>query len=139
MSDAKAYLGRVRLYDININNRLEELSRIKCLATKITTTLKSDAVSGSGNMDKIGDAVAKIVDLEMEINHAIDDYVDMKKEVTAIINKITNPDYLEVIQKHYILYKSLEQIACEMGYTYRNVCYLHGKALQEVAVLMSGK
>lgn len=139
MVEAKAYLSRIRLYDTHINNKLEELQRIRNLATKITTTLKSDVVSTSGNMDKIGDAVAKIVDLEAEINQAIDEYVDLKREVSAVINQITDSDLLDVLQKRYLLYEPWEQIACEMGYTYRNICYLHGKALQAVSDLLAEK
>lgn len=134
---AKDFLQQVQLCDAHINNKLEELAHLKDLAVRITATLKQDVVSCSGNHDKIGDAVAKIVDLENEINQAIDEFVDKKKEVSAVVEQITNPDLLTVLYKRYFFpYESFEQIACEMGYTYRNVCYLHGKALQAVADLI---
>lgn len=135
-SDAKAYLLQVKLYDEHINNKLEELQRLKDLSLKITSSLRPDVVSASGNHDKIGDVVAKIVDLEEDINQAVDRYVDKKREIGKLLEKIQDPDQLEVLYKRYFHHENWEQIACEMGYTFRNVCYIHGRALQAVAELM---
>ena len=129
------YLEQVKLCDTHINNKLEELAQLKSLATKITATLKPDAVFGGGYGDKIGDVVAKIVEMEREIDQAIEEYVDKKKEIKAVIEKVKDPDQLNVLLKCYILHESLEQAACEMGFTYRNVCYIHGRALQAVAAI----
>lgn len=136
MTDAKSYLSQVKLLDIHINNKLEELQRLKDLSFKITSSLKPDVVGGSRNLDKIGDAVAKIVDMEIEINNAIDSYVDKKREITNTIEKITDADQLAVLYKRYIQYQTFEKIAYEMHMTYRNVCYIHGKALQTVEQLL---
>ena len=138
MADAKEFLQQVKLCDMHINEKLEELEKLKALTMKITATWKQDAVSGSGNQDKLGDAVAKIVDLEREINSAVDSYVDKKKEVSAIIEKIKDPDQVAVLYKRYFQGEHWEQIAFEMGFTYRNVCYIHGRALQTVEVLLKG-
>lgn len=139
MTDAKTYLHQVKLYDIHINNKLEEMQRLKDLAKRITTSLKPDMVSSSGNHDKIGDAVAKIVDLEAEIDKAIDAYVDKKREVSGVIEKVKDADQLNVLYKRYIFFENLEQIAFEMGYSYRNICYIHGRALQAVTELLKGE
>lgn len=135
--DAKAYLRAVRLYDTRINMKIDELAAIKASLTKITPTLKDDAVSsGGGSQDKLGDGVAKMVDLREEINADIDRFVDAKKAVSAVIDRIDDPDQLQVIHRRYVLYESFEQIACEMHMTYRNVCYIHGKALQAVSAIL---
>ena len=131
-NEAKEYLQQVKLLDVHINNRLEELASLKALATKITSNWSSEPGGGSGNQDKLGDAVAKIIDLQKEINEAVDVFVDKKNEVRDLLEQIKNPDQLDLLYKVYFQYQTLEQAACEMGYTYRNVCYIHGKALQEV-------
>lgn len=136
MADAKEFLKQVRLYDIHINNKLEEKARLEALALKITSSWSSEHVSGSGNQDKMGDAVAKIVDLERDIDRAVDAFVDKKAEVTAILEKIKNPDQLELLYKVYIQYESLEKVACEMNMSYRNACYVHGRALQTVEAFL---
>lgn len=135
-NEAKEYLEQIKLWDKRINCKLEELDRLNALAFKVTSSLKQVAVFGGGTQDKIGDAVSRIVDLQQEINDDIDKYCDKKAEVRALIDKVNDPDQLEVLSKRYLLYETFEQIACEMAFTYRNVCYIHGRALQTVAELM---
>lgn len=132
MIDAKHYLMQVELYDTHINNRLEELNRLKTLTTQITSNIKPVPVSGSGGKDKLGNAVAKIVDLENEINAAVDAYIDKRREVGKLLERLEDSDQIKVLHKRYFEFKPWEQIAIEMNFTYRNVCYIHGRALQAV-------
>ena len=139
MFDAKAYLQQIKLYDTHINNKLEEKTRLKMMALNITSTIKGDVPGGSHSQDKIGDAMAKVVDLEREIDEAIDKYVELKKSVSAIVDQLQDADQLKVIHGRYFEHKTLETIACDMGYTYRNICYIHGRALQAVSVILNEK
>ena len=137
MTDAKKYLQQIRLYDSRISTKLEELQHTKEMVLRITPTLKEDVVSGGGGtQDQLAEAVARIVDLEAEINHDIDRYVNAKQEISATLEKLSDPDQLQVLHKRYVQYKTLEQIACEMNMSYRNVCYIHGKGLQSVNEIM---
>ena len=138
MIDSKKYLQQIRLYDSHIDTKLEDLHHLKEMVTKITPTLKDDVVSGGGNQDKLGDAIAKIVDLEAEIDRDIDRYVAAKQEISATLDKLTDPDQLQVLHKRYVQYMTWEQIACEMNMSYRNVCYIHGKGLQTVNQILKG-
>ena len=135
-NEAQEYLLQVKRLDANIDSKLEQAAHLKAMTLKITTTLKQDVVSGSGNQDKIGDAIAKIIDLEEEVNRDIDAYVDKKREICKVIEAVKDPDQMAVLQKRYLLYESWEQIALEMYCTYRNVCYIHGRALQAVTEIM---
>ena len=135
-NSAKEFLQQVRLCDTHIANKLDELAHLKGMVLKVTSSMKPDMVSGSHSQDKLGDAVAKIIDLEDEINRAVDAFVDKKKEVSAVIDRITDPDQLAVLYKRYFNYEAWEQIACEMHMTYRNVCYIHGRALQTVEAML---
>ena len=133
---AQEFLRQVRLYDIHINNLLEEKARLEALAFKITSSWGGEHVSGSGRLDKQGDTIAKIVDMEDKIDTAVDDFIDKKKEVKAVLGQIQNPDQLDLLYKVYVQYETLEQVACEMNMTYRNACYIHGRALQAVEQLL---
>lgn len=138
MIDSKKYLQQIRLYDSHISTKLEELQHLKEMVAKITPTLKDDVVSGGGSQDKLADAVAKIVDLEAEIDRDIDRYVDAKREVSGTLDRLTDPDQVKVLHMRYVQHKTWEQIACDMSMTYRNVCYIHGKGLQAVNEIMKG-
>jgi DNA-directed RNA polymerase specialized sigma subunit len=91
---------------------------------------------GGGNQDKLGNIVAKIVDLENEINEAVDAYIDEQREISRMLEKLEDADQVAVLHKRYFEYMPWEQIACDMHMTYRNVCYIHGRALQEMERLV---
>lgn len=136
---AKYYLQKIRLYDVQINNMLEERAKLKDMLTKITNTLSGDVVSGSKSQDRLGDTVSKIVDLERDIDKKVDALVDLKRQVMTVIDRLQDPNHVEILYKRYFKYTSLEQISVDMGYTYRNVCYIHGKALHAMTELMNEK
>ena len=131
MSEAKEYLERIKWYDVMIDSKLEELQNLQAVAKRITPAMKpSGGSGGNGSQDKLGDTMAKIVDLQEEINRDVDIFVDMKREAAALLKKVKRPDYFKVLHKRYVLYESFERIATEMEITYRGVCYIHGRALQ---------
>lgn len=136
MTDAKAFLVRIQIYDAIIDSKIEEVQKLESMITKITPTLRDDAGSGGGFSDKLGDAVAKIVDLRNEINSYIDSYVEMKRETARVMEQLQDPDQYKVLYKRYFEGKTFETIACDMFMTYRNVCYIHGKALQEIEKIL---
>ena len=130
MMSAKEYLKKIRMYDTRIESKLLEVQALRAMVTKITPTLKADVVTASSPQDKLGDAVAKIIDLETEIDKEIDAYVDLKREVTALLERLENPFHYKVLHQRYFLYHTFERIATDMHYSFRGVCYLHGRALQ---------
>ena len=130
MRNAKEYLSQIRRYDTMIDSMLDEVDSLYAMVTRITPVLKDDVVSGGGQQDKMGNAIAKIVDLKERINREIDQLVDIKREAADLLAKVSDPNHYKVLHKRYILYETFEQIAIEMGYSYRNICYIHGRALQ---------
>ena len=132
MIDAKRYLQQIKDADDDIEDLLDERAQLKARLTKVTSTLSDVSVSGTKNNDKMGDAIAKLIIVEDVLNCKIDKLIDLKKEVCAVIDKVSNENQRKVLKKRYVLFKRWEQIACEMYMTYRNVCYIHGRALQAV-------
>lgn len=132
MTDVKKYLSQIRRFDSQINAKIEERDRLKAIMTKITPTLRYVPSSGSGGQDKLSDAVAKLIDLEADINREIDRLVDARTAVTATIDKVEDARLHTVLNMRYVQFKTWEQIACYMGRSYQWVCKLHGTALQAV-------
>lgn len=133
---AKTYLNQIRNAEIKIEDSTEELERLKALATKVTSVIDGDVVSGSKNPDKMTDVVAKIIKLQEKINRDVDKYVDIKSEATELLSQVDNPTHYKILHSRYVLYKTWEQIACEIGFTYQWVCKLHGVALMEFEKIM---
>lgn len=136
MKDIKTYLGQIRLLDVRINAKIAEMERIRDIATKVTTAFDSVRVSGGGNDDKLGDAVSRLVDIQSEINADIDAYINRRAYIVSILDKIEDAEELAVLHKRYIEFKRWEQISEEMGYSQRNVTYIHGRALLSIRKLL---
>ena len=132
MIDAKRYLQQIKQCDMRIRIKTEDLEQLKSFTEKVTSTLSDVSVSGTKNNDKMGDAVVRIVDLRNDINCEIDKLIDLKKEVCAVLDKVSNEDQYTVLYRRYVLFHTLVQIAADMNYSYRGICKLHGRALQAV-------
>lgn len=128
---AKTYLKQIRTLDIKIFEGMEELEQLRALATKVTATLNGETVSGTKNPDKMTDVIAKIIKLQEDLNRDVDKYVDIKREANELLSMVENPTHYKILHSRYVLYKTWEQIACEIGFTYQWVCQLHGVALLE--------
>ena len=124
-------MERIKWLDVMIDSKLEELSKLDSMVRRVTPMMNTTgAGTGSYNPDRHGDAIAKIVDLQNEINRDNDEFVDLRKEASELLKRISKPEHYQVLHKRYVLYETFEQIAIEMKYSYRNICNIHGRALQ---------
>lgn len=128
---AKEFLQQYRDADREINAKLDQIHRLRELATKTTTAFGDDWVQSSAE-NKTEKIVAKIVDLEKEVNNEINRFQNIKHEVESTIALVPDSKQRAVLTRRYISGKTWEQIAVDLNYTYRNICYIHGRALQEV-------
>jgi len=127
----KEYLQQYRNADREINAKLDQIRRLRELATKTTSTLNPDKVQSSQE-NKTEKIVIKIVDMTKEVDVEIDKLCHIRREVQASIKMIDEAAYRNVLELRYIQGLSWEQIAVNLYYTYRHVTRLHGEALQKV-------
>ena len=99
---AKEYLSQALWLDQRINNKLEQLEMLRALAMKVTANLTEEKVSGGNNIkNHMENTIAKIVDLEREINEDIDQLVDIKADIIATINQADDP-INQILEMRYI-------------------------------------
>ena len=125
----KEYLSQAYRIDQRINSKLEQVSSLRELAVKATSTLSDTYSSGNGNKQKMEGVIVKIIDLENEIDEEIDRLVDLKQEIVSLIKKVKNPEYQTLLELRYLNFKTWEQIASEMHYSIQNTIRIHDKAL----------
>ncbi len=130
----KEYLGQAYRLDQRINSKLEQLESLNGLATKCTSTLTGMPKNPSRSTSMMADAVAKIVDLQAEINHDIDLLVDLKCEMVRVIKNVDHAEYQTLLELRYLCFKTWEQIAVDMNYSIDNVYRIHRKALCAVSL-----
>ncbi|MEI6132420.1 MAG: DUF1492 domain-containing protein [Bacillota bacterium] len=131
---AKEYLGLAYRIDQRINSKLEQITSLRELALKATSTLTDMPHSPTKNTSKMANIICKMVDLEDEINKDIDMLVDLKCEIVSLIKKIHNTEYQTLLELRYLCFKTWEQIAVDMGYSSQHIFRLHDKALKVVKI-----
>lgn len=129
--DTKTYLHQIERLNRMIQNKLSEIAQLKHIATSITIAPKEVNVQTSSDKDRIGSAVAKLLDLEKETDKLVDDYIDKRKRIIEQIDSIEDTNMYHVLSERYIMRKDLSVIAVEMGYSFKQVCRIHGNALTE--------
>lgn len=129
---AKECLKEIKKLDISINQKQVEFNTLKKNRIYIGGMDYSEervqtSPDGTG-FTRISD---KLMDMQKEINAEINKWNNMRHERIGQIQRLSRIEYSELLFKKYVEYKSLEQIACEMGFTYNYTCNLHGQALKE--------
>ena len=131
---AKEYLGQAYRIDQRINSKLEQLSSLRNLATKATSTLSDAPPSGTRTVHRMEDVIVKIVDMENEINADIDKLVDLKQEIIRVIKAVENSELHTLLELRYLCFKTWEEISVEMGYTMRHLYRMRDEALKKIVV-----
>lgn len=135
---AKEYLNRYRYINASIDCKLEEIAGLRDKATRLSPTAMFDR---NGNVsDKVGRSVAKIVDLETEIDREVDELVAAREEIMETIAKVGDERLKSLLTMRYINGYKWEKIALNMHYSHANVTqYLHPQALRIVGKIISEK
>ena len=128
---AKQYLSQISRLNKMIANKLSEIYQIKSMALNISVLNEEDKVQTSGSKDRIGDMVAKMVDIEKEAQSYVDAYTDLRRKTIMQIDSMPKETHYKVLFSKYIEDKTFDVIAEEMGYSWRQVIRIHGAALTE--------
>lgn len=129
-----------------LRRKEEELERLASIAEKMTATTEGEVVSRSRNLDPLGEAIAKKVEKEKEIEQLKKEIKQLEKDIeqlksehenrvahyTSIIDNLRNPVFIKILYGKYFFGKSLRKIAKETNYSYRNIRYQHSNALKAV-------
>ena len=131
---ARDYLGQAFRLDQRINSKIEQVSSLNDLAVRCTSSVTGMPHNPNKGSDSMGDAIAKIVDLQREINKDIDVLVDLKAEIYSVVQAIDNVECRTLLELRYLSFMRWEEIAVKLNYGMENVYRLHRKALAMVSV-----
>ena len=130
---AKEYLQQLQRLDTVINQKIKELGDLRSMSKSVGSIDYSKErvqTSPSGDAPFVKQ-IMRIIDLEEEINREIDKFVDKKHLIINQIQGLKNSDYISLLFKRYVEFKSLEQICVEMNFSYDYIKHLHGYALKD--------
>lgn len=125
------YLSRYRRMSKRIDRLLEEQSRWRERALKITPTL-SQAPGGGESGSPIERPMDKVLEIDVEINREIDTLQTIRQEIRETLNQLEDESLKLLMEYRYIDGMTWEQIAVKMHYSYMQICRLHGRALKTI-------
>lgn len=128
----KDYLNQAYLLDQRISSKLEQLLSLRELVTRTTSIMGGEVVKRTRNTGTMQDVIAKMIDLENDMNADVDRLIDLKTEITSVINAVQSPEYRTLLELRYLCYKPWKEIAKLMNCTEGNMYKLHTKALNEI-------
>lgn len=131
-SDTINYLKQAKRLDDIINLKIEQLSDLKLQSTAISSLHDTEKVKTSLNPNQLSGLVAKMVDLENEINKEIDKLYSVKKDIMHSINLIDNKDYQVLLNLRYLNFLTWEEIAAKMRYSIRWIYKMHKEAIMKI-------
>lgn len=131
--DAKEFLKNIRCLDSQIRNKQIEIYQLQGDMQSIKGISYEPKFSTSSNGKSPQEIyINKLVGYQLELNAIIDEMVEQKKKAMKLIDKLSKPEYIDILYRRYIHGQKWEQIALDMEYSFRNVLKLHGLALQEL-------
>ena len=138
---AKEYLSQYISAGEEIKALCYELERVKSISEKVTVSFESDGgASGSVNVNKIPEAVEKIMEIERDIGERVSNLAFLRIDIYNTICRVQDGKLRVILLKRYIGNEQFERIATDMGYTYNHICKnLHPQALEEVEKLILEK
>ena len=112
------------------------LQNLKDVANKVTPAY-SLAPGGGGTGQRIENATAKIVDLENSIRQDFENLVAALTEIRKLINGVDDTLLRSVLHMRYLNYQKWEQIAADLGYSWKQIHRIHNRALNVILKKMT--
>lgn len=129
---AKEYLSRAR----GIEDEIRQLERMRRAAyeraTGCTAPMNPAPAHGASN-----DVLAEYAVYQDQIDTNMADLLRAKYEIESQIERVPDERYRRLLRGYYLERKTLEQIAEDMHYSWRQIVRLHGRALLAFEKIMS--
>lgn len=121
----REYLSQIRRFDKMISNKREEIYNLRAMAYGTSAPAGGDRVQSSGDKDKLGSFVGKIIDTEQELGEMI----SKRFKIVQEIESLEDTDEYNVLAKKYILQKNIKEISIEEHESDRHTLRLVSRAI----------
>lgn len=103
------YLDQVSRLSLAIENTLQDIQRLKDMATSITAPMDKERVQSSGTSDMVAKNVAEYVTLQQSEN--LKSCTELRNRIIRQINSMPNKRDYNILYKRYVLEIPISQIA----------------------------
>ena len=129
---AKQWLMRGWKIDKEIEALLKTKQETWDRVTSVTASYTGEAVQAESDPHRYD----RIIELDETINRRIDQLIDTKQEIIDAIAQVPDSRYRTLLTERYVSFKTWEQIAVDMNYSWRQVHRVHGRALVAIETII---
>ena len=124
---------------IEADKALLERARAQAEGAQCVQYDKINVSGGRCETPALERAALNIVQLEADLAADIERWTEAVRAVRDVIGGVADPRLRAVLEHRYLRMQSWEQIAVDMGYSWRRVHRLHGMALAEAQKVLQEK
>lgn len=124
----KEYFQECLKLDNKVTEKQNQLDLIKASFTSAVKIKDINVQTSGGNSHE--ERLAKLFELNDEINADVDKLVNYKLKLSLEVNQLEDDRYRMILSERYFQGKKFELIAVERDYDIRWIYKLHGQALQ---------
>lgn len=132
--EVKAYLERARNINIQIDSKLEQVSALRQLAIKASSTISPVPPSGTPDPHRLEKTITRMMDMEHEVDEDIDHLVELKADIMKAVSRVPDDRERVVLELRYLAFKDWASIADAIGLHVRQVYRLHDEALKNINI-----
>ncbi len=132
--DKIKYLKRFTLLDKEIYRKIQAIGYWRSKLTRIMPIYSTEPKGGGSIRGKTESIIAKIVDLEKEIEADVDRLIAVRDNIKSVIEVVEDDRERLLLQYRYLDGWTFEKIAVEMNYSWRHIHRLHSRALSNVEI-----
>lgn len=135
-TDPREILRRTLHIDDEIKALQEEQRQLEeSLSTLQSFDYQKPIVKSSGGRGSVENVAIQVADGKERIARKIGALIAAKDAARELIERLPEGAERNVLVQRYILLRSWEQTAVELGYSYRHVIRLHGEALRQLRAM----
>lgn len=127
---AKEYLSQAFELKRLIEIKMKRTEVLRKLAERARVEISETPKNPNHLKSPMEEAMVKLLTLEEEILHDTEEFTSVMRSIQKTINDVPDSSCRIVLEMRYLSFMKWEDIASELGWTERNVFYIHGKGLR---------
>lgn len=129
-------LENIKILSAMIDSKTSEIQYLRGIATSVGGVLKDVPEHAVGSpSDKVGNTVAKIIDLENEVKNDLEKLLDLRQETLKLIERVNDPTEYRILYMRYFQFKSwsnISELTCYTREGARQICFRAVKKLEQM-------
>ena len=126
------YLSEAYRLDLRIDSKLGQIASLNELAEKCSSSITGMPHDPNHSVSSMADAVAKIVDLQTEIDGDIHRLIDIKRQIVTAIKAVDNKECQTLLELRFLCGHSWEEVAAKMGFSIQHTYRMRDLALKKI-------